>query len=293
MICKCCKKQETKDGYKTCEVCLNRTRRWRESRKKSGLCECGKLVVQNKTSCQDCLDKEKVRRENRINSGLCATCNNLPENGKKRCQKCLKDCIDKRKINKSLGMCGHCGKNKIEKTGYSSCDACLQKRKDLKAELAQLGICVSCLKNSIKINSTYCENCLLKFREIRKKRSEDKVCLKCGDERINDSKFCEICYLKEVSYRHFSTSSNYDKLKHLFNEQNGRCVYSGVQLTLGLNAELDHKIPSSKGGSSDLDNLQWTHKIVNRMKLNFLEDEFLKFVNDIYHFKLGDKDETL
>jgi hypothetical protein len=58
-------------------------------------------------------------------------------------------------------------------------------------------------------------------------------------------------------------------------------------LVLGLNAELDHRIPKKKGGTDDLANLQWTDATVNHMKSDHLEVDFLDLVRQIANHRLG------
>ena len=73
---------------------------------------------------------------------------------------------------------------------------------------------------------------------------------------------------------------------NLFDQQNERCALSGEKLILDapmkyVTASLD-RIDSSQG--YDEDNVQWVHKEVNRMKTNFLQSDFLGWVNKIHSF---------
>lgn len=65
-------------------------------------------------------------------------------------------------------------------------------------------------------------------------------------------------------------------MKALWEKQGGRCAYTGELLIPGVNASLDHKIPSTRGGTNDLENLQWVTYQVNRMKTDMLEEEFFR-----------------
>lgn len=67
-----------------------------------------------------------------------------------------------------------------------------------------------------------------------------------------------------------------------FQLQNGRCAYTNWKLSFGYKSEttasLD-RIDSSAGYT--LENIQWIHKDVNRMKTNFTEERFLQLVKSI------------
>jgi hypothetical protein len=75
----------------------------------------------------------------------------------------------------------------------------------------------------------------------------------------------------------------------LFIKQDGRCAISGVAISIdpGLTtrtASLD-RIDSRK--DYVIDNVQWVHKDVNRMKSNFPQEVFLKWVEEIFVFQNG------
>lgn len=70
-------------------------------------------------------------------------------------------------------------------------------------------------------------------------------------------------------------------LQSLFESQGRKCVYTGIELTFPENtrdfsktASLD-RIDSTKGYIEE--NLQWIHKIVNKMKMDLNETIFLSF----------------
>jgi len=64
------------------------------------------------------------------------------------------------------------------------------------------------------------------------------------------------------------------QLKEQLALQQYRCALSGMKLTKE-EAELDHIVPVSEGGTNDINNLQWLHYSVNRMKGTMSQDEFL------------------
>jgi 5-methylcytosine-specific restriction endonuclease McrA len=63
------------------------------------------------------------------------------------------------------------------------------------------------------------------------------------------------------------------------------CYLSGEKINLYKNDyNLDHIIPSSRGGDNSLDNLGITHKIVNTMKSNLTPDELIEWCKKILEF---------
>jgi 5-methylcytosine-specific restriction endonuclease McrA len=66
----------------------------------------------------------------------------------------------------------------------------------------------------------------------------------------------------------------------LIEKQKYRCALSGVELTPET-AVLDHIVPITDGGGDDIDNLQWVHEEVNRMKGTMDNGQFIKTVKRI------------
>jgi hypothetical protein len=71
----------------------------------------------------------------------------------------------------------------------------------------------------------------------------------------------------------FKLSSKF--MWELFLRQNRRCALSGISLDFGTKktASLD-RIDSRRGYTED--NVQWVHKDINRMKVNYPEDYFIR-----------------
>lgn len=63
-------------------------------------------------------------------------------------------------------------------------------------------------------------------------------------------------------------------LTKLLEVQSYKCALTGVRLEANI-AELDHKVPLSRGGTNEIGNLQWVHKEVNRAKGTMDNDEFI------------------
>lgn len=53
-----------------------------------------------------------------------------------------------------------------------------------------------------------------------------------------------------------------------------RCELSGVEMS-PEDASLDHRIPLSRGGTHDMDNVAVVHKVMNRMKGTMMDSEFV------------------
>lgn len=69
-------------------------------------------------------------------------------------------------------------------------------------------------------------------------------------------------------------------LKQIVEQQNYQCALTGRHLT-PKNAELDHVVPRSKGGTNERENLQWLHKQVNRAKGTMTQSEFVAMCQEV------------
>lgn len=63
-------------------------------------------------------------------------------------------------------------------------------------------------------------------------------------------------------------------LMRLIKSQEYRCALTGEKIT-PKTAELDHKMPRSRGGSDTIDNLQWLDRTINRMKGQMSNEQFI------------------
>lgn len=68
----------------------------------------------------------------------------------------------------------------------------------------------------------------------------------------------------------------HDELRELIEMQRYRCALSGAQLT-PENAQIDHIHPVKQGGDHSIDNLQWVHERVNRIKGSMSNEAFIKW----------------
>lgn len=185
--------------------------------------------------------------------GLCVDCSGKSTNGV-YCQMCHKRHLEsnraKLKLRSDNKLCLICGL-KREQTDKTKCNHCLKKTNDY----------------------------MLNRRNCRVKNSK---CIGCG---INsDKKRCTICYLKMISVNIFGSVDHHNNLLELFNKQNGKCVYTGRQLYFQENCELDHIIPVSKNGQNKIENLQWLHRDINKMKHSLNQGDFLTTIFEISNY---------
>jgi len=84
------------------------------------------------------------------------------------------------------------------------------------------------------------------------------------------------CYLA----KRYDRSITIEQLKNLWQQQAGLCAITGRALTV-LEAELDHVIPRSRGGSDGIENLRWVCGEANDAKRALLDEELLVLCRDI------------
>jgi hypothetical protein len=71
-------------------------------------------------------------------------------------------------------------------------------------------------------------------------------------------------------------------LSRAWYNQRGRCAYTGKRL--GRDAQVDHKIPISRGGTNAPANLHWVTPAANFVKRDKTHEEFLSLCLDIAHY---------
>lgn len=80
-------------------------------------------------------------------------------------------------------------------------------------------------------------------------------------------------YRNDAAKKNREWSVTPEELWSLWLRQDGRCIYTNLELIHGETASLD-RIDSSKGYV--LENLQWVHRDINRMKSDFDADYFVQ-----------------
>lgn len=95
-------------------------------------------------------------------------------------------------------------------------------------------------------------------------------------------------YKRNAQSRNIDFNITIEYVADLFRKQEGKCALSGMSIEIagtpwkGQTGSLD-RIDSTKGYIEG--NVQWLHKVVNEMKWDLKEVEFLTIVNRINKFK--------
>lgn len=70
------------------------------------------------------------------------------------------------------------------------------------------------------------------------------------------------------------------KLMRQLHQAGYRCALSGVSLTPKMSS-LDHSIPLSKGGGHVMGNVKFVHPVINRMKGEMTDQEFIDWCRHV------------
>lgn len=178
--------------------------------------------------------------------------------------------------------------------------------------------CLSCRKKerkckmSLPIGSQYGEWVIIGEAYTLKSQTHIPVRCSCGFESslnkyslMNGSQCCSSCasfkgvgdlagaYITEIKRRAKKRGLEFNittqQLWDLINQQDFKCALTGESITVNKNwrkydftASLD-RINSTKGYT--LDNIQWVHKRINKLKSNFTEDELKFWVEKLYNYQ--------
>lgn len=232
-----------------------------------------------------------VARKGRRIVPYCKQCDKEKDAGSfyQRRNEC-KECISNlRKVMAINGLCFKCNGNEPSAPGYRLCFKHLEQdrewRKKVETQKRESGICdVHGCRKTAKEGRRCCEYhltlALTKCKERGIARNDSGLCFKCGQNKVaaSDQRFCVICYCANVSgcNKLHSSKSAGIRLIELFWSQGGICPLTGKTMRLGVDAELDHKIPRARGGSLNTSNVQWAIDWANRMKRDMLNEEFFE-----------------
>jgi len=199
---------------------------------------------------------------------------------------------------KKNNLCVICGNPKGE-TKLVHCNECnilnnLRTGKD-KQKLKEKKLCLHCRKPTNN-NKLLCNDCLKKAVQqssrLRERKNNNNLCRYCGKYANivkENSRICNNCWFKGIARGNTGSSKNWNLIKNLLEKQNYKCAYTGKKLIIGENASIDHIIPRSKGGSNEIQNLQWVDKDINEMKNDFTHEEFINTIKIIINHLLSNK----
>jgi hypothetical protein len=242
----CAAPLETDQENVRCTLCSERKRdaehALRDNRRANRLCiGCGAVELKTKLRCVDCVQIQKnsarEMRERFEREGLCVTaCGRPVVPGKRRCQICLdKECANY-KQSKAARLCSSCRTPVVKGT---KCDDCKSLKKDLKNDRVARGLCEH----------------------------------SCGRSRLSNARKCEQHYFEQAAARHLDDKELWKDLQSLWIQQEGLCFYTGLPITLGVDADVDHVKPIAKGGANDITNLVWSSRKFNFLKRDLDLDE--------------------
>lgn len=238
---------------------------------------CPNEALPEKMHCKKCNKKSSDRKYQKKLKRKCISCHEILKLDiwGELCEKCKK--------------CKICSKIIDAKIPNKLCNECkIKNQKKIKNETKNKrknnGLCIICgkMNDTKNLNCKECYKIINKRDNFYRKNQLLKgLCTKCDEPLLKGTSYCLIHYIKQKTYSHFGSCKRWQELLDLFNEQN-ICPYTKKQLTIGLDASLDHKMPKSKGGSNEISNLQWVYHKVNYMKRNLLESEFLNLIQLVY-----------
>lgn len=208
-------------------------------------------------------------QQTRINAGLCKDCGNpRGENGTSiHCRPCASHAAKRatarvariRKERLRAGLCFGCGAERDAETVY--CSKCKEKHKE-------------------KYPARYD----IKHSQSRRRRNENAgMCRECGKERYYSSSYCSHHFIANIARPYKIPTSMWNDLLRKLEQSNFACFYTGKELVPGVNACIDHLYSRSQHPEkmSDLDNLVWCDKWVNRMKGHMSYQDFISLCQTI------------
>ena len=217
------------------------------------------------------------------NEKRCCQCGSAVLDGTLHCTACK----EKNKLSytykKDRHLCTKCG---VSINKGATCKDCKQKQhssyKKLRAQRKSMRLCARCGVSVLK--GLNCEKCKEIFRHDKQCRDAMRLlagaCLQCGAP-VATSRYCERHWFERLSWAHFHTIKLAERLKDLLLQQNSRCLLTGRLLEIGKNASIDHKIPKSRGGPNDINNLQWVDLDVNYAKSDLSQEAFIQLAKEI------------
>ena len=88
----------------------------------------------------------------------------------------------------------------------------------------------------------------------------------------------------------FNSSYSWELKKMVYEKSGGICAICGQPLSIN-NFNIDHWKPINQGGTNEFDNLRATHKSCNRLKNDFMAEEFFSSMTTILAYQSGQNEE--
>jgi 5-methylcytosine-specific restriction endonuclease McrA len=82
------------------------------------------------------------------------------------------------------------------------------------------------------------------------------------------------------NYERTSLPEKTAEISRLWKKQRGICPVTGRRLNRE-NAQIDHILPITRGGTHDIANLRWVHKDINYAKRDLIDAEFFRLCLDV------------
>ena len=156
-----------------------------------------------------------------------------------------------------------------------------------KRERIKNNVCVCC-GNDVDDGCIKCKTCRDRHNQSRRERKaswkNEGKCRRCGKPRMSSRVLlCEEHYLKDACAYAIGTEKHWKMLKTIWNDQNGRCVYTNEVLCMGVNASIDHILPISKYPElkNDINNIQWVSRQMNVVKNDLTESEMVELFKTV------------
>lgn len=133
-----------------------------------------------------------------------------------------------------------------------------------------------------RVTKRYCRECQNEINKTAKERRINRrlngCCRQCNNKRMDTSSYCLYHYMKRIANKTAQDPTLGPAIYKKFLDQHKQCYYTGVPLELGVNASLDHVHCKSRHDfwKSDVRNLVWTTKELNKAKTNLDLGEFLR-----------------
>ncbi len=196
------------------------------------------------------------------------------------------------------GLCKDCGSPRGSDGTTVFCRPCAnehakrstERKNRLRKEWDAAGLCYGC--GAKRDNETIlCTTCREKQNERnkgyaairRQAHIEQGVCKRCGGEQYHESNYCRLHFIENIARPFAMPQALWEGLLQKLEDSRFTCFYTGVQLIPGKNACIDHLYSRSQHPEklSDLDNLVWCDKWINRMKGRLSYQEFISLCQTI------------